>query len=276
MAHALLKKNQIQLKSGDPKGETSTTVLRGIYTAASGMIAQGRRVDVISNNLANVGTTGFKRSQPAIRGFHQIFSREIMRYPPARGIDNVDGGGAAVNATIEDFSQGPTIESGNPLDLALEGPGFFVVRTPLGDRYSRAGNFSLNSLGHLVTREGYPVLGREGPIIIHGETVRISANGDVLVNDVPAETILVVDFPKPYPLTPYGDSLFGATEAGATASFVVPDPRVRVGALEGSNVNPIAELVSLMSAARSYESSQRAVQALDESLDAAVNRIARV
>jgi flagellar basal-body rod protein FlgG len=251
-------------------------MLRGIYTSASGMIAQGRRVDIISNNLANVATTSFKRSEPAIRGFHQLFSKESQRHPAARGTDQVPGGGSAVDATMEDFSPGPIIDTGNPLDVAIDGSGYFVVQTPFGNRYTRAGNFSLNSLGHLVTAEGYPVLGQEGPIMVQGENVKIAANGDVLVNGIPAETIALVDFPKPYPLVPYGKSLYGATEAGARAVVPAPETHLRVGALEGSNVNPISELVSLMSAARSFETSQRAVQALDESLDAAVNRIARV
>lgn len=251
-------------------------MLRGIYTSASGMIAQGRRVDIISNNIANVSTTGFKRSEPAVEGFYQVFAREIMRSPIIRGSELIPGGGSALAATVEDFSPGPIIESGNPLDVAIEGPGFFVVRTPLGDRYTRAGNFSINSEGHLVTSDGYPVLGRQGPVLIQGENVGVAANGDVLVNGVPAETIAIVDFPRPYPLIPFGNALFGATEAGAQSAFEVPEPRLRVGALEGSNVNSISELTALMTAARSFETSQRIVQAFDESLDAAVNRIARV
>jgi flagellar basal-body rod protein FlgG len=239
------------------------------------MIAQGRRVDVISNNIANVNTAGFKRSDPLIRGFHQVFSEEIMRNPAARGSQRVAGGGSALDATTEDYSPGPIIESGNPLDVAIDGPGFFVIRTPLGDRYTRAGDFSLNSWGQLVTKEGYPVLGRQGPITLRGEDVRISANGDVLVDDIPAETIAVVDFPKPYPLVPFGNSLFGATDGGRSA-VPVQEPLLRVASFEGSNVNPISELAALMTAARSFETNQRIVQALDESLNAAVNRIARV
>jgi flagellar basal-body rod protein FlgF len=251
-------------------------MLRGIYTSASGMIAQGRRVDVISQNIANVSTTGFKRSEPATEGFYQVFAQEVMRSPTMRGSQLIPGGGSALAATVEDFSPGPIIESGNPLDVAIEGPGFFVVRTPLGDRYTRAGNFSINSDGQLVTSDGYPVLGLQGPILVQGENVRITANGDVLVNGIPAETFALVDFPKPYPLIPFGNTLFGATEAGARSAFAVPEPRLRVAALEGSNVNAISELTALMMAARSFETSQRIVQAFDESLDAAVNRIARV
>lgn len=250
-------------------------MLRGIYTSASGMIAQGRRVDVISNNMANVATTAFKRTEPVIEGFYQVFSREITRYPTARGTQRIPGGGSAVQTTMVDFSPGPIIESGNPLDVAIEGDGFFVVRTPLGDRYTRAGNFSLNSSGQIVTHDGYPVLGQKGPISVTGEDVRISDNGDVLVDGVPAETLAIVDFPKPYPLLPFGKSLYSASEAGLRSMVKVESPRLRVGALEGSNVNPISELGALMTAARSFETGQRIVQAFDESLDAAVNRIAR-
>jgi flagellar basal-body rod protein FlgG len=250
-------------------------MLRGVYAAATGMINQRERLDVISNNLANISTTAFKRSQPVSRGFYQIFAEEVGRFPSLRGSREVPGGGAALDATAKDFSPGPIVDTGNPLDLAIDGPGFFVVRTPAGERYTRAGSFSLNPEGLLVTPDGEPVLGEQGPIVIQGESVAISPDGSVIIDGEPSEQIRVVDFPQPHRLTRYGRNQFGADEETAATREPVATPSLRVSALEHANVNPIAELVAMMDASRSYEAHQRVIIAMNESLDAAVNEIAR-
>ncbi len=250
-------------------------MLRAIYSSASGMIMQAKRLDVIAENVANVDTPAFKRAEPVTRGFYQVFEREIARFPSERGSTEVPGGGSLIDATSTDFSPGSFEMSGNPLDLAIDGPGFFVVRTPSGERYTRAGNFSLNSRGELVTQNGEEVMGEKGPIIVPpDQKVEISPDGDVMANGVAEERILVVDFPKPYTLTKYGRNLYAAGEKEAAARSSVTDVHLQVGALEGSNVNPIKELVAMIETERSYDSGQRTIQALDESLNAAVNRIA--
>ncbi|GAB4349025.1 MAG: flagellar basal-body rod protein FlgF [Candidatus Abyssubacteria bacterium] len=250
-------------------------MLKGIYAAASGMITQRERLDAVANNVANVSTVGFKRTIPVSRGFYQVFAREITRFPAQRGSAEIPGGGAALDATALDFSPGAIIESGNPFDVALDGSGFFVVLTPAGERYTRAGNFTLDAEGRLVTQNGHPVMGREGPIVARGEDVRISSDGQVMVNGAPVEQLLVVDFPRPHRLTEYGENYYAAPAEVRQTRTVVEQVQLRVGALERSNVNPIVELINLMDAARSYESQQRVIQAFDQSLDAAVNEIAR-
>ena len=250
-------------------------MLRGIYAAAAGMITQRERLDVIANNTANISTVGFKRAEPISRGFYQVFADEITRFPAERGSAEIPGGGTALDATSEDFSPGPVVQTGNPFDLAIDGPGFFVVRTPAGERYTRAGNFTLDSEGKLVNQNGYPVLGQAGPVITTGETVLISQDGDVIVDGVPAERLLLVDFRRPYELTKYGRNLYGVADELLRTRAPAAESRLRVGSLEHSNVNPITELALMMDAARAYETHQRVVQAFDETLDAAVNRIAR-
>jgi flagellar basal-body rod protein FlgG len=239
------------------------------------MITQRGRLDVIANNIANVSTTGFKRAEPVSRGFYQIFAQEIERAPARRGSAGIPGGGAALDVTAEDFSPGPVIDTGNPLDIAIDGPGFFVIDTPQGERYTRAGNFSLNAAGQLVTQNGYPVLGEQGPIIIQGENVQLSATGEVQVDGVVIDRLRTVDFFQPYTLTKYGRSLYGADEETRQTRMRPFEPNLRVGALEHSNVNPITELTLLMNTARSYEAHQRVIAAFDRILDAAVNEIAR-
>ncbi len=250
-------------------------MLRGMYAAASGMIGQRERLDVVADNLANVATVAFKRSESTTRGFYQVFAREIARFPSARGSVKIPGGGSALDAAVDDFSTGSIIETGNPLNAAIDGSGFFVVDTPAGERYTRAGNFSLSPEGRLITQDGYSVLGQRGPIVVRGGSIQLSPVGDVVVDGLPAERLLVVDFPAPYRLSKYGHNLYGATDDVRLQRSSVQSPGLRVAALEQSNVNPIAELVSLMDAARTYEADQRIIQALDESLNAAVNQIAR-
>lgn len=250
-------------------------MLRGIYAAAAGMINQRERLDVVSNNVANINTTAFKRSQHVSRGFYQVFAEEVGRFPSRRGSREIPGGGTMMDATAYDFSPGAIIESGNPLDVAIDGPGFFVVRTPAGDRYTRAGNFSVDSGGRLVTPGGETVLGEKGPILIQGSSVTISSGGDVVVDGAPVERLRVVDFPQPYKLTRHGHNQFAADERVAGTLKPVETPNLKAGALEHSNVNPIAELVAMMDAARSYEAQQRIILLFNQSLDAAVNDIAR-
>ena len=249
---------------------------RGIYAAAAGMITQRERLDVIANNLANISTPAFKKSQPVSRGFYQVFGEHIARFARGRGSREIPGGGSALDSTTDDFTPGPTVETNNPLDVAIDGPGFFVVSTPTGERYTRAGNFSLNSDGELVTQNGYPVLGQQGPILTLGETVEIAPSGDVVVDGASTERIMIVDFPQPYQLSRFGQNLYGATDEVLQTRVPVGVPSLRVGVLEHANVNPIAELTELMDAARSYEAHQRVIVAFDEMLEKAVVEIARM
>ncbi len=248
-------------------------MIRGVYAAATGMITQRERLDAIANNVANISTTAFKRLQPISRGFYQVFSEEVGRFASPRGSADIPGGGSALDATAEDFSPGAIVDTGNPLDVAIDGTGFFVVRTPIGERYTRAGDFSLNSEGQLVTQDGDPVLGQGGPIITRGSSVTISPVGDVIVDGNPAERLRIVDFAQPYKLIRHGRNLY--SPVAETNGAPVETPNLRSGALERSNVNPIEEITAMIDASRTYEAQQRIIITLNESLDAAVNDIAR-
>ena len=248
-------------------------MIRGVYAAAAGMITQRERLDVIANNVANIGTTAFKKSLPVTQGFYQVFAQEVAGLSSQRGSGEIPGGGTSLDATAEDFSPGPIVDTGNSLDAAIDGPGFFAVLTPAGERYTRAGNFSLNSEGQLITQAGYPVLGEQGPIITRGGSISIAPSGDVIVDGVSIERIQVVDFPQPYRLQKYGNNLYGTDDE--TPRLQADNPNLRAGALEHSNVNPIAELTALIDANRTYEAQQRVITILNDSLGAAVNDIAR-
>lgn len=180
-----------------------------------------------------------------------------------------------LDATTEDFSPGILMDTGNPFDVAIDGPGFFVVDAPAGRRYTRAGNFSLDPEGRLVTQNGRPVMGLQGPIIVQGDTVKITPDGDILVDDALTDRLMIVDFPRPYKLSKAGQNLYSASDDVRPTLSPMDGPLLRVGVLERSNVNIVAELTLMINAARSYETHQRVISAIDEALDAAVNEIAR-
>ncbi len=172
-------------------------MIRGMYTSASGMMAQQWRMDAVSNNLANVDTTGYKEDQAVHKAFPQLLLRRmntnIVSLPisgenPVLGsMDKAPvigklGTGVEVNEIFTVFTQGAFQESGNPFDLALEGEGFFVVETPYGERLTRNGSFHIGPEGLLVTKEGYPVLGEDGPIQLKLNNFIVNQDGVIFYN----------------------------------------------------------------------------------------------
>ncbi len=172
-----------------------------------------------------------------------------------------------------DFNQGHLITTSNPLDLAIRGEGFFQVQTPEGIRYTRDGSFSLSSNGYLVTKEGYYVLGENGPLqLLQTGDITISQQGEVFVNDEYIDRLNIVTFADLNQLQKQGDNLY-FTDA-------VPEPLqdadVVQGALEGSNISIVAEMVDLISAFRAYEANQKVIQTHDTTLDRAINDVGRI
>ncbi|MDI3279769.1 MAG: flagellar basal-body rod protein FlgF [Bacillota bacterium] len=260
-------------------------MLRGLYTAASGMLLEKTRTDVIANNLANVNTTGFKRDSLLTEAFPQLLLHRLddpvqqmplVPWPPVDLRPPVGwvGVGAAVQGTATDFTQGQLVVTDNPLDVALVGRGFLVVEERGGLRYTRNGSLALDSEGYLVTSEGARVLGLNGPVAVSGSKIQITAEGEVLVDGAYVDTLQVVDFPEPAGLVKEGDSLYRATAAAGA-----PQPaeaEVRQGVLERSNVNSIQEMIDLIAATRAYEANQKMVLTQDQLLGKAVNEVGRV
>jgi len=233
------------------------------------MQAQWHRHEVLANNLANVSTTGFKQD-------------DLMLTPvgaqPSPGASAVPGMapvGLQALAQWTDFSQGPVRETGRGLDVALNGPGFFVVQTPQGSRYTRAGAFAVSREGYLVTASGFQVLGQGGPITIRSSQVSVSAQGEVQDGGRTVDTLRVVDFGKPYRLTKEGDGLFVPADP-TVAPGRAEGYQVVGGAVEESNVNPVRTMVEMIEMLRRYETAQRAIQAEDETNKYAANDMGRV
>ena len=193
-------------------------MLKGLYLSKAGMLPQKQQLEVAANNLANINTIGYKKED--------IFFRHLVNAvnasDPAQGEQKID------------FSEGALRHTGNPLDAAIVGDGFFVVQTDQGEAYTRNGSFSLDGEGRLVTQSGDPVLSDSGELQIQGKSVKINEKGELLV-----------------------------------------DGHIRGGFLEGSNVNGIQEMISLIDLNRNYELGQKSIQSQDRTLDKLINEAGR-
>ncbi|MCS7208129.1 MAG: flagellar basal-body rod protein FlgF [Fimbriimonadales bacterium] len=241
-------------------------MLRGLYVAAEGMAARQKAQDAIANNLANLNTTGFKADRPV---FATVYERQLYRVEGTRSqpIGTLSAG-AIVRELYTDLQAGALLTTGNPLDLAIDGVGFFAIQTPQGIRYTRSGAFQLNAQGVLTTREGYPVLSvSDQPIQVPRDAeIRIGENGAVQANGVVVGQLQIAQ----------GNLLKDAEGYFVGVAQPVANPRLVAGALEASNVNMVREMVRMIETIRAYEAHQKLIHAHDETLAKAVNELAKV
>jgi flagellar basal-body rod protein FlgG len=260
-------------------------MLRAFSTAATGMTAQQMMVDVIANNLANINTTGFKRSQIDFQDLLYIKMRE-SGIEEASGINSPGGleigNGVRAASTIKVYSTGEFENTGRKLDIAIRGEGFLQITLPNGDiKYTRDGSLQLNANGQLVTTTGYPI---EPAITVPTDavTVDIGKDGGVNVSDSTGTTSVVgtlqlVRFPNPSGLTNEGDNLLAETEASGSPTTGTAGENgfgtIQSGFLEKSNVQMVTELVNLITAQRAYEINSRAIRVGDDMLQTANNMV---
>ncbi|MGE4266615.1 MAG: flagellar hook-basal body protein [Deferribacterales bacterium] len=251
-------------------------MLNGMYTATGGLMVQQRRMDVISNNLANANTKGYKADTA-------VFSQYLAnagQYPDNIIRDSVYN--KTINATARlddiktDYSMGNMQETGRGLDFALTNPNsYFAVDTPFGIRFTRNGDFTVDSEGELTTQDGFKVLSnltvpQNIPIPQNAQTLVVAENGDVLVNGVPTVRIATAEFEDMDKLEKVGTNLFAAVDMLPEES---ENPGIEQGFLEGSNVNPISEMVRMIEANRTFETYQKVVTTIDELNNKAVNSV---
>ncbi|MEW6228875.1 MAG: flagellar basal-body rod protein FlgF [Bacillota bacterium] len=253
-------------------------MVRGIYVAASGMVAGMLQQDVIAQNLANVDTPGYKKDVALMGSFaHEmavrVEDRGARRLGSAVPIGLL-GSGAFVRGVGFDPREGPMIETGGTFDLAIQGDAYFVVATPEGEAYTRNGAFALNAKGELTTASGMPVLGEGGVITVpSGARADVRADGVVVANGKPRGRLRIVCFEDPSRLRKVGGGLFAA-DAGTARPAA--SAAIRQGFLEMSNVNAVTEMVQMIAGMRAYETCQKVIWYLDETLDKAVNGVGRV
>ncbi len=233
----------------------------GLYTAFLGMRARQRSLDVIASNIANASTTGFK----ADLLFYNSFENEQSEAQSAAANGNLQTGKEGVLAgSTTNFAAGAIRQTARPLDLALDGDGLIVVQTATGTRYTRAGSLNVNSAGQLVTQRGDLVVGENGPITLalQGE-ISVGEDGTISTAGRTIDRLKIVRFDDPRTaLAKEGDSLFIAT--GAAQPKEAASTRVIQGALEGSNVNTVSEMVAMMQNSREFDSLQRSVTMMRE------------
>jgi flagellar basal-body rod protein FlgF len=249
-------------------------MLRGLYTAAAGIVTNMVATDTMANNLANVNTVGFKRNGVNFKGFAETIINRAQNGQQT----NIGSlmGGSQVHRTAIHFDQGALKPTGNPLDLAIQGRGFFQVKTEEGQTYyTRNGSFSVNEAGYLITQNGDYVQGEGGNIQLPqtGQPIEVTPQGTINVGSNPVGRVRVVHFADEFRLEKMGESQFKAPPGleESQARFTVVS-----GQLEHSNVNPIRELVNSVTGLRLYEALERNIRFHNDTLQKAVNEVGRV
>ena len=254
-------------------------MLRSLYTAATGMEAQQLRMDVISNNLANASTTGFKKTRAEFEDLLSETLRAAGPTAPAGGGDPAPlqvGLGVRTGATTRTFGQGDAVNTGNPLDLSIDGAGFFRVQRTSGEPgYTRAGNFRVDATGRLVTQHGEMV---EPGITVPPDAtaVTIKPDGTVLATIAGRQDpttlgqIELYTFTNPAGLASIGNNLFAASFASGDAVQAKPGEQgagtLSQGMLEGANVKAVEEMIDMIAAQRAYELNSKVIQTADQML----------
>lgn len=251
-------------------------MIRGLYTAATGMAVQREKMDIVTNNIVNAETTGYKADTLFTQNFNAVMLERIN--DPNINIVGTDVGrysfGSHITEKLTNFDQGNFEQTNRLTDIAIDGDGFFVIETPEGERYTKAGNFTVNRNGFLVTADGDYVLGEGGHIYVGEASFKVGLDGTVSGTGLANNRLRIVRTDDPAALRKQGDSLYylygGAAMAADNASVV------RQGFQECSNVNIADELVDMITLYREYEASQKAVIMNDETLGMAVNKLGRL
>lgn len=228
--------------------------LQGILNTARSLSYYMRRQEVTANNIANASSDGFKADR-------------VLAH-------TVPGSTFPVPVQDVDMQQGTFRETGRPLDVSLDGQGFFMVQTPEGERLTRGGSFRLDSVGHLTDQRGNLVLGNEGPLLLQGGTVEINGDGSVTVDGANAGRLRVVQVDDPTHLLKEG---FGRFRASGPLQLADPDvTRVRQGAVEEANLDPLASMVDLVTIQRAFTANMDALRAMDSVMSSISNEVGKV
>lgn len=254
-------------------------MLRGLYTAWTGMVNEQKRLDVISNNMANSNTVGYKDEKVASQAFDQVLGIKIRDGSQAYHNERIGSLslGVKIGETYTDYSQGSIRQTGGTYDLALSGSGFFTMSVTdkagvVHTRYTRDGRFMLTKEGLLVDSDGNPVQGEGGDIVIDPSSKRVSISntGQIMADGELIDTLKIVDFADYDYLYKYGDTMYepvdGATFKDATAEIIQ-------GYTEQSNVNVVREMVDMITITRAYEANQKVIRSYDTMLDRSVNQV---
>ncbi len=233
---------------------------KGIYIALSGAVLKRRNLDIFAQNIANANTTGYKKERISFKDY----------IVPADNKKDLNGDGrvmADLSRSIIDFSSGALSRTGNPLDVAIHGNGLFALEE---GKFTRNGSFMISSEGYLTTESGVAVLGEGGPIQLQGDRIDILPSGDIIVDDLLADRLKIVDFPDKGVLKKLNGGMFTSKETGEPVTAEVSQ-----GFLETSNVNVIQEMVQMLASNREFESYQKMIHAFDEASSKTINELGK-
>lgn len=257
-------------------------MLKGLYTAYTGLRNEQYHMDIMANNLANSATVGFKKEGSTSQSFDAVLSyklkdtSEIGNLPKNIGMNHP---GVKIGEVYNDFSNGSFQVTGNPYDLALSEKGFFTIEFKnkagqVSTKYTRAGDFTLNKEGFLVTKDGDYVLGEQGRIRLDpNQDTEIHKDGKLVQGGKTVGKLKITDFEDYNYLIKYGETYFEPVEGAKVKNA---EAEVFAGYLEASNVQVVSEMVNMINITRAYESNQKIMQTYDSTLDVAVNQLGRL
>jgi flagellar basal-body rod protein FlgF len=249
---------------------------RGTYVATTGGMLQFRKLDIVNNNLANINTPGFKRQMLVgeVQTFDQTLASLTAKDDPFAKGDHERAPGTVNVRSITDYSLGPIKNTGNDLDVALTNPkDFFVVNTPSGPQYTRAGNFTLNTEGSLVTVDGQEVSGDGGAISVQGPGAKIAQDGSVLSNGLRVGKLQVVRIENPDNLERVGGARFTMKPGNPAPEQVEAD--VVTQSLEMSNVSAISSVIDLITTNKAFDMYTKSIQSIDAMNNTAIQQVGR-
>lgn len=256
-------------------------MVRGLYTSYTGMANEQKRLDIISNNLANSATVGYKEESVTNQAFDDVLTLKIRDGSVGYADQRIGSMslGVRIGEVYTNYGQGSFRETGNTFDIAIEGKGFFEMRCVdrngnESTRYTRAGTFKMTQDGHIVDNNGNHVQGESGDLQVPVDaTISIDTDGSVYANGEYIDRISLVDFEDYDYLEKYGDTMYQTVDG---AAFIDAAGVIRQGYTEQSNVNVVSEMVDMITITRAYEANQKAIKTIDNMLDASVNSIGRV
>lgn len=258
-------------------------MIRGLYTSGWSMMANNKKMDVISNNLANANTNAFKKDTVVFQSFPEVLTRRIndMRsnLNPSGKVGMMELG-SDVGEVFTYYDQGQLLKTDNSSDLAIRGSdtAFFTVRAPgpdgnIREYYTRDGLFTLNAENQLVTKDGYAVMGEYGPIYLDSQSFAVESDGTIIQDGAVVDRLLIREFADASALRKYGSNLVESVDGAEQVNFT---GTVEQGYIEQSNVNIIREMVDMISVVRAYEANQKILQAQDSTLEKVVNEVGAV
>lgn len=255
-------------------------MIRGLYTAWTGMRSESKRLDVIANNVANASTTGYKQEGVTNQSFDDTLAIKIR--DKEEGREREIGKmtlGVKIGEVYTDYSQGSLRPTDNTFDLGINGKGFFRVRVvdANGDdhlRYTRAGNFTLTADGYVTDADGNHLQSEGGDLIVPtDEKITFREDGTICANGEPIDKLYITDFENYDFLKKYADTMYEPVE-GATETEA--EYKIMQGYLEQSNVNVVREMVQMIAVSRAYEANQKILKTMDSTLDNSINSVGNV